>query len=145
MTDRIPAPICGLSRSHSFRGIPDFVTPWRPGTTLSLVTFTSSSAGSDELAVHALDEGPKMEQKWERKKEREERKREAECVHVQTFVCIDGIVHMHTRVRAHVCICYGSRERSTLPLRRCRAMRKRRKSTVREYVYLGRSIDLQNL
>lgn len=51
----IPALICGFelfgltAEPFDFRGIPDFVTLWRPEMTLPPVTFTSLSAGSDEL------------------------------------------------------------------------------------------------
>lgn len=54
----IPALICGFelfgltAEPFDFRGILDFVTLWRPEMTLPPVTFTSLSAGSDELVIH---------------------------------------------------------------------------------------------
>lgn len=100
--DRIPAPICGLepvaqfSRNSWFCNSP---AAWE--TTLPVVTFTRSSTGSDALVVHdALDEGPKVEQKWEREGE-------MECSHVQMSVRIDGLctcVYAYACTYAHTCM-----------------------------------------
>lgn len=88
------------AESFGFRGIPDFVTLWRPEMTLPSVTFTSLSAGSDKLMVHdALDKRPRVE--WERKRERR-RETENAATCTGSFVPIKPSTHICTRTYMHV-------------------------------------------